>query len=260
MVPGVRARQQPAASVARTAGQRLAIEGTHNFRDVGGYPALGGRTRWGQLFRSDALAGITPAGVADLAALRIGVLIDLRSDLEVAQDRSPRVLPGAVLVRLPIHGGSPAAIVEGDHVDLGRMYCQMLQASAWSFTAAVSVIAESGTTPVLVACTAGKDRTGLAVALALEAAGVQREAVVADYVQSALNLDGAWREQALGLLVSNGVPISPRLFEAIGGSPDRAMTRVLGWLDDEYGSAVGFLRAHGMLEQSVGLLRTKLVG
>ena len=44
-------------------------------------------------------------------------------------------------------------------------------------------------------CTAGKDRTGLVVALALEAAGVERTAVVADYTQSALNLDGAWIER-----------------------------------------------------------------
>lgn len=240
--------------------RRLDIGGTHNFRDVGGYPARGGVTRWGQLYRSDALSGVTVTGAADLAALRIGIVVDLRSPMERAQDRSANVLPGALQVHLPIRGGSHAAIVEGDHLDLETLYRHMLLDSGWSFAAAVSVIAESGRTPVLVGCTAGKDRTGLVVALALEAAGVDREAVVADYMQSALNLDREWMDQTLTTLVSNGVPISPQLFEAIGGSPDRAMSRILRWLDAEYGSVVGFLRAHGMLEGSVELLHDKLVG
>ena len=76
--------------------------------------------------------------------------------------------------------------------------------------------------------------------------------MVADYTQSALNLDGAWVNEAMSALVSRGVPISPRLFEALGGSPDHAMTGVLGWLDQEYGSVIGYLMAHGMLERVRG--------
>jgi protein-tyrosine phosphatase len=239
---------------------RLAIEGTVNFRDVGGYPARGGVTRRGQLYRSDALNAITPTGVADLAALRIGVVVDLRSDLEFAQDSSRHVLPGATLVRVPIETGSPASIVEGDHVSLELLYRHLLTEAGWSLTAAVSAIAESGNTPTLVNCTAGKDRTGLVIALALEATGVERTAVVADYTQSALNLDGEWLDQTLSLLVSNGVPVSPALIEAIGGSPDRAMRHVLEWLDDRYGSVVGYLEAHGLVDGAVDALVGKLVG
>lgn len=239
---------------------RMDIEGTHNFRDIGGYPARNGRTRHGQLYRSDSLCRLTPSGAADLAALRIGVVIDLRSDLEYAQDRSGNHLPAALLVRLPIHGGSRSSIVEGDHVSLELLYRQVLIDSGWSIAAAVSVIAESGAAPVLVNCTAGKDRTGLVVAIALEAAGVEREAVIADYTQSALNLDGEWLDQTLTLLVSNGVPISPALFEAIGGSPDRAMSRLLSWVDGRYGSVAGFLTEHGLLEESLELLAVKVVG
>lgn len=236
------------------------IVGTHNFRDVGGYPAEGGRTRRGQLFRSDALSGLTASGAAELSMLRIGVVVDLRSRLEIAQDRSGIVVPGASLIRVPIHGGSCASIVEGDHISLELLYRTILLESAWSVAVAVAVIAESGNRPVLVNCTAGKDRTGLVVAMALEAAGVDREAVVADYTQSALNLDGDWLDQTLTLLVSKGVPISPRLFEAIGGSPDHAMTKVLEWVDRRYGSVVGYLCHHGVTEESIHALREKLVG
>lgn len=238
---------------------RLAIDGTHNFRDVGGYPAEGGRTRSGQLFRSDALSRITASGVADLTALRIGVVVDLRSDLERSQDSSADVLPGAVHVSLPIHGGSRRSMLDSDGITLEGLYRDVLEDCAWTLTAAVSVIGEAGRTPVLVHCTAGKDRTGLVVALALEAAGVDRTAVVADYTQSALNLDGVWINRTLTSLVSHGVPISPRLFEVIGGSPDHAMTNVLEWLDHVYGSTTGYLRAHGMADDTVEMLRDKLV-
>ena len=238
---------------------RLDIEGTHNFRDVGDYPATGGRTRKGQLYRSDALSRITPAGVAELAALRIGVVVDLRSDLELSQDRSANVLPGARLVSIPIHGGSRSSIVDDGVISLERLYRQVLQESAWSLAVAVSVIADSGRTPVLVNCTAGKDRTGLVIALALEVAGVDRTAVIADYTQSALNLDGLWVNRTLTSLVSHGVPISPRLFEVIGGSPDHAMSNLLTWLDKEYGSVTGYLVAHGMAPEAVEELHEKLV-
>jgi protein-tyrosine phosphatase len=239
---------------------RLEIDGTHNFRDVGGYPASGGTTRCGQLYRSDSLAGVTATGAADLAALRIGVVVDLRSALERSQDHSRSVLPGAVHVWLPIHGGSRSSLVDADGVfSLEQLYRQVLDDSAWTIAAAVSVIADSGSAPVLVHCTAGKDRTGLVVALALEAAGVDRTAVVADYTQSALNLDGAWMNQALSALVSGGVPISPALFEALGGSPDHAMSGLLAGLDEQYGSVVGYLMVHGFLAESVEKLREKLV-
>jgi protein-tyrosine phosphatase len=239
---------------------RLDVEGTHNFRDIGGYPAAGGTTRFGQLFRADALTGVTAAGAGDLAALRIGVVIDLRSPLERSQDHSRSVLPGAMHIWLPIHGGSRSSILDPAGVlSLEALYRQVVSESAWTLATAVSVIADSGPLPVLVHCTAGKDRTGLVVALALEAAGVDRTAVVADYTQSALNLDGVWINEAMSALVSGGVPISPRLFEALGGSPDHAMSGLLAGLDEQYGSVVGFLMAHGFLQDSVELLREKLV-
>ena len=241
-------------------GLRMDIGGTHNFRDVGGYPARTGQTRHGQLFRSDALSALTAAGAAELAMLRIGVVVDLRSRLELRQDHSGVHLPGARWVHVPIQGGSQHSIVEGEGISLERLYRQILIDSAASVATAVTVIAESGSTPVLVNCTAGKDRTGLVVAVALEAAGVERDAVVADYTQSALNLDGDWLDATMTRLVSNGVPISPRLFEAIGGSPDHAMSRLLDWLDNAYGSAAGFLRAHEVPDETIESLREKLVG
>jgi protein-tyrosine phosphatase len=163
-------------------------------------------------------------------------------------------------VDLPIHGGSRTALINDGPVTLVSLYHQVLADSGWSIAAAVSVIADSGKQPVLVHCTAGKDRTGLVIALTLEAAGVDRAAVVADYTQSALNLDGAWIHTAMNALVSHGVPISARLFEALGGSPDHAMTDILQGLDAHYGSTLGYLQAHGFPAAAADELHEKLVG
>lgn len=239
---------------------RIPIEGTHNFRDVGGYPARGGITRAGQLYRSDGLAGVTDRGASQLAKLGIEVVVDLRSDLERRNDRSQVLLPDAVHVSLPIHGGSRSSLVDDGPVTLASLYHQVLADSAWSIAAAVAVVADSGKQPVLVHCTAGKDRTGLVIALTLEAAGVERSAVVADYTQSALNLDGTWINQAMTALVSHGVPISARLFEVLGGSPDHAITDILRGLDEHYGSTLGYLTAHGFPGGAADELHEKLVG
>lgn len=241
-------------------GQRMPIEGTHNFRDVGGYPAGGRQTRPGQVYRSDALSALTAGGTSELSKLGIGVFIDLRTQMEVSQDKSADSLPDAQRIHIPIHGGSQRSIIQDGHISLEKLYLHVLEDSGYSIGAAISVIAEAGDRPVLVACTAGKDRTGLVIALALSAAGVETEAVVADYMQSALNLDGDWMDQTVSFMVSKGVAISPSMFEVIGGSPDEAMTRLLGTLQQRHGSVKGYLLEHGVTAESLQLLQAKLLG
>ena len=74
--------------------------------------------------------GVTAAGAGDLAALRIGVVIDLRSPLEVSQDHSRSLLPGALHVWLPIHGGSRSSIVDANGVlSLELLYRQVVEDS-----------------------------------------------------------------------------------------------------------------------------------
>ena len=68
------------------------IEGSFNFRDTGGMPLTsGGATRSGVLYRSDALSGLTPAGLEQVAATDIGVIVDFRTPMErmMAPDRLP---------------------------------------------------------------------------------------------------------------------------------------------------------------------------
>lgn len=113
--------------------------------------------------------------------------------------------------------------------------------------------------PVIVHCTAGKDRTGLVVALILACVGVRRSVIVADYTESALNLDGPWMEQAVSELVSRGMPISSKLYQIIGGSPARTMERILDWVVAAYGSVPEYLGEHGLPRHLLARLQNDLV-
>jgi protein-tyrosine phosphatase len=101
------------------------LEGTVNFRDVGGLPTTGEPTAYGVLYRSDALHTLTPTGEAELAGSDIGVIVDFRTSAErdLAPDRRPDarairdehlpLLEGPITPALAeLIGGSPPAAIE----------------------------------------------------------------------------------------------------------------------------------------------------
>lgn len=235
------------------------IPGTHNFRQTGGYPTAKGRTRDGWLYRSDVLSRVPPEGLAQIADLGITRVVDLRSGIEQVQN-GPVDLPGAEVFTVPIYGGSHDSMMAAAAGDLSleRLYRHTLIDSGREVARAVGLVAESPG-PVLVHCTAGKDRTGMVVAIILACVGVRRSVIVADYTESALNLDGPWMEQAVSDLVSRGMPISNSLYAVIGGSPARAMERILDWLPAAYGSIPEYLMEHGLPRTALVQLQAKLV-
>lgn len=239
--------------------RRLNIPGTHNFRDTDGYPARGGVTRAGQLYRSDSLHAVPAEGIAQVAALGIEVIVDLRSPGEISKAGGSLRVPGAQVVEVPIFGGSRRSMAGDAEVTLERMYRMTLHDYGPQIAEAVTVIAATDTAPTLVCCTAGKDRTGLVVALALHVAGVEERAIVGDYAQSALNLDGPWLNEAATDMVSRGVPLSPNLFAVLGGSPAAALSNVLSWLTGLHGSIEDYLINHGMPRTAPAALRAKLI-
>lgn len=252
----------PAADRARPAKGalgRIDIPGTHNFRSTGGYPAAGGRTRQGWLFRSDVLSRVPAEGLERIAALGIKRVVDLRSPAELSSN-GPVELPGATVFTVSIYGGSHDSMMSAvaEDLSLERIYRHTLIDSCHQIAAAVTLVGESPG-PVIVHCTAGKDRTGLVIAMILAAVGVRRSAIVADYTESALNLDGPWLDQAVADLVSRGMPISDRLYQVIGGSPARTMEKLLEWLPAAYGSIPEYLITHGTPPSALQSLRANLI-
>ncbi|MBK0420965.1 tyrosine-protein phosphatase [Leucobacter sp. CSA2] len=239
----------------------LPIAGTWNLRDLGGYRADGGSIRPGAFYRSDALARIGEPGRAQLAELGIARVIDLRDDSErafapddvdgVTELLAHPIFPSAgahVARRLDVF--SLTEIIYLEHADTLIEALRLLGGGAGDLRPA-------GAT--LFHCTAGKDRTGAVAALALLAAGVDRDDVVDDYVASEANLRGAWLEAHLELVRQRGLEITPEIRGLIGSTPARAIENALDAVETRFGSVRDYLRAHGMTDAELATLHAAFV-
>lgn len=231
------------------------VPGAVNFRDVGGLPAGPARTRSGVLYRSGNLARLKDEGVAALAGLGIRRIIDLRADEEVAH--APSRIDGLTVQtqRVPLFLGSVTSFF-ADDIPLAEMYRRLVDDSADRVVEVVrGIVADQ---PVLVHCTVGKDRTGVTVALALAAAGVESEAVVADYARTEELLPG-WRNRSVLQRLRSLHPRAEHLEELATRSPAPVMRDLLAGITQRYGSPVDYLRAQGMDEDELSELRRVLI-
>ena len=106
-------------------------------------------------------------------------------------------------------------------------------------------------------CTAGKDRTGVATALMLDAAGVERQAIIDNYAESAQNLAGPWTDGMLQSVAAMGVPVTPELKTLAAGSPPAEIEKALAWVD-AHGGAADYLRSGGLTDDQLSALRARL--
>lgn len=252
------------------------IDRLFNFRDTGGTPLTGGgSTRSEVLYRSAALDALDDAGLAQFSRLPIGVVADFRTPGE--QQASPDRLPDSRPIRLvdfPLLEGaiphpdpnseiSPEAAAEAlaQIPSLGDLYVSMLSSGADTFARFARLVAApglSGPSAVLVHCTAGKDRTGVAVALSLDAVGADYDAIVADYASSQDHLAGPWTEGMIGNLTAMGIPITDQLVTLLTKTPPEAIVKALAWVRTTYGSSSGYLLSGGLSEDELTALNDRL--
>ncbi|NYF15928.1 protein-tyrosine phosphatase [Microbacterium sp. AK009] len=231
------------------------VPGSVNFRDTGGLPAGHGRTRSGVLFRSGNLAQLDDDGVAAIERLGIRTVVDLRADDEVAHAPSRVESLPVTTAHVPLFLGSVTSFFTQD-MSLSDMYRSLAEESGAQIVTAIRAILDDP--PALVHCTVGKDRTGVTVAVALAAAGVDREAIVADYARTE-GLLPEWRNRDIVARLRQWHPEAVHLEELATRSPAPVMRAFLDDLETRYGSAAGFLTAHAMTEQEVRRLRDVLV-
>ncbi|WP_396668617.1 tyrosine-protein phosphatase [Microbacterium sp. R86528] len=231
------------------------VAGAMNFRDTGGLAAGSGFTRRSILFRSGNLARLEPAGTRALGEMGLRRIIDLRSDAEVTHE--PSRIEGLSLTtqRVPLFLGSVASMFAND-ISLDEMYQLLLDDSALGVVAAVRGIISDQ--PVLVHCTVGKDRTGVVVALALAAAGVDIEAVVSDYARTESLLPSQRNEYVVAQLRQRH-PEARYIEDLATRSPAPVMSALLSRLSETHGSAGDYLRAHGIADDELLELRRVLI-
>lgn len=186
-------------SARRSAGIRLS--GAPNFREIGGYEAADGRAmRAGNIFRSDSLARLTSQDVQMLDELGIGTLIDLRSPRE--RDAYPNRWPereGVETLHLDISNDLRAAesalsrILSEDLTARGardvmrETYRRMPRAFVGRLNHVFDRLLAAK--PLLVHCTAGKDRTGFVAAMIMSALGIDRGAIYEEYMLTTKQCD-----------------------------------------------------------------------
>lgn len=230
----------------------LDIDGVNNFRDVGGLPAEGGRIRSGMLLRSGQLSAATTAGVNEVRR-RVSHIVDLRDGEEVAAE--PTEIEGPDTTHLPLFLGSVRSFFETD-TSLEDLYLHLLEESGQRLAAAIRIIAAGE--PTLVHCTVGKDRTGVTVALALAAVGADREAIIEDYALTE-SLLPAERSNRIAAYLRSQHPQAVHAVALATQSPAPVMRALLEQVDERWGSAADYLRAHGMTDQELEDLREALV-
>jgi len=238
--------------------RNLGFSATYNFRDVGGYTGLGGRTvRWRRLFRSDALHRLGEADAEAFAELGVRTVIDLRRPFEI--EKYGRV---AERYGLDYHN----LVLE--HVDweevghshdvvherwLADRYLNFAEDGRKGILSSLRVIADPERAPVIVHCMAGKDRTGTVCALTLSLLGVSDEDIAADY---------ALTTSAMRPLTSYLMEKHP---EAIVGnehmfdSPAGAMLMFLDDLRALHGSVEGYVKEIGLTDDEIAALRAHLL-
>lgn len=266
------------------------LDGTANTRDVGGLPTRDGRkTRRHRLIRSDNLQNLSVADVACLIdEYEVKAVADLRTDIEVASEG-----PAPLDERVDVHrlslfaeSGRNTDVLVGTDSDNGsdngsesdrppvlpwqtrdaeqfekppltavEVYLRYLEDRPDSIVQAVRLIAHTqGAT--IVHCAAGKDRTGVVVALALDEVGVDREAIIADYAASAEHGDAL-----IARLVSS------RTYAAdVGGKPANyhlpkaeSMQLFLEAVDERFGGTSAWLRSHGWTDEDAAALQAALL-
>ncbi len=192
-VPAAKASQAVLTSYRRL----LPLEGGSNFRDLGGYPAAGGKTvKRGLLFRSGAMAALSAADQVYLDQFGFESVIDLRSSEEI--ELYPNRWAAASSISTIRHEYSIVSFMaqatelaereekKGDdgkpREDSGfyRYALDMLRPQLKSYFATLI----AGQVPAVVNCSAGQDRTGVTSALLLSVLGVERELIIEDYLLS----------------------------------------------------------------------------
>jgi protein-tyrosine phosphatase len=230
------------AAPSETSTPLASLPSRFNLRDLGGTPTGDGRiVAPGRLYRGASLHRLEVDHLDAVAPFGIRTAIDLRSTKEVG--RGTFAGSAAPIRHLPIFEVGPtfSEPIEDIARTLADAYLWMLGEGGASIRTALDVLGDPRDLPAVIYCAAGKDRTGVVVAIVLSLLGVEREAIAADYARSdepaaALR---AWH-------LDNGTSPDQLAAAGIFRAPTTAMDLFLDSVDAEFGSLDGCLESIGV--------------
>ena len=235
--------------------RRLNWPDCRNTRDLGGLPRVGGVTRSGVIIRSDNVSSLTPEGIQAMWEYGVKAVIDLRSEGEIAKHPSPfePVDYGPLYLHVPVIDDAFAD--ELSQVPSMRdRYRMILDERQEAVGDVVKTIARVDG-PLVFHCFAGKDRTGLVAALVLSIAGVEREAIAADYAETDLQMATRYEEWIAAA--------APDRVEAMRDElrcPPEWMHAALDHVDSLWGGVEPYLVGAGVRPGDFSHLKVKLAG
>jgi len=224
----------------------MRFEAVFNFRDLGGYLARGGQTvAWRRLFRSSELHHMTSHDMIKLKEeIRLCSVIDLRNSREL-EPFSLLNNVRAEYYNIPLTDSvNHKEDVYQDFSNMGQVYSYYVSHEGFGrrVVEALEIIAEPDNLPLVFHCSAGKDRTGLLTAIVLGILGVPDEDIIEDYTLTApymKALINRWNDDPKAPAGFKHVP------EYILEASPESMAFFLSSLKREYGSARGYVEAHG---------------
>lgn len=248
------------------------LKGTTNTRDIGGYQTSDqGTLRWGQIIRSDKLSRLTAKDFQKLEDIGLKTVIDLRTQKE--HDQSPTVWKGdnpPQFLHFPVGDSSNDWFTAQrkmmkknrfteeqslEHMTEG--YRMILEEGTASYKKLMEVVLDDSNWPVLIHCNAGKDRSGVGVALILETLGVDRETIMEEYLltneisrieEKAVFLSKESKNSSRGNKFSKGTPASAWL--PIVGVRAQMLEAFYDSVDEKYGSMDAYLTELGVDQEA----------
>jgi protein-tyrosine phosphatase len=246
----------------------ILLEGGRNFRDVGGYRTADGHTvKRGVMYRSGSLGSLSPAGQQTLSGLGIKSIIDLRSTDERSHDNGDWLATSGQgywtrdygmshgdIAKLFSSSGPPTA--ESTKAMMSQAYRTLPKEQASGYREMFARLV-AGKEPLVVNCTAGKDRTGIAAALVLTALGVPYETVREDFL---LSNNAPGMDTLTGSLPGPLAKLPPEVLKPLAGVEDEYLDTAFAQLKQDYGSVDNYLEKElGVGPREVTALRHNML-